>query len=158
VKYGILWHQNCGFSDKPESSQMDKNVLRKQFGIILFLSLIFVAGCDKSNDSHGFLKGVISIGPICPVEKIPPDPGCLPTAETYKAYPVSVYSSDGKKIIIQLSPSLEGSYTCEIPAGNYLVILEKPQNNIGGSNLPASISISSRDTTKLNINIDTGIR
>ena len=137
---------------------MDKNVLRKQVGIILFLSLTFVAGCDKSGDSHGFIKGIISIGPICPVEKIPPDPGCLPTVETYKAYPVSVYSSDGKKKIVQLNPSLDGSYICEIPDGNYLVILDKPQNNIGGSNLPASISISSKDTTKLNINIDTGIR
>jgi hypothetical protein len=137
---------------------MNKNVLKNQAGIILFLSLTFIAGCDKSNDSHGFIKGVISIGPICPVEKIPPDPGCLPTAETYKAYPVSVCSSDGKKKIVQLNPSLDGSYTCEIPVGNYLVILEKPQNYIGGSNLPASISISSRDTTKLNINIDTGIR
>jgi hypothetical protein len=137
---------------------MDKNVLRIQVGIILFLSLIFVAGCDKSNDNHGYLAGVISIGPICPIERIPPDPGCLPTAETYKAYPVSVYSSDGRTKITQLNPSLDGFYTSEIPDGNYLVILEKPQNNIGGSNLPASVSINSKDTTKLYINIDTGIR
>jgi hypothetical protein len=137
---------------------MDKNVLRIQVGIILFLSLIFVAGCDKSNDNHGYLAGVISIGPICPIERIPPDPGCLPTVETYKAYPVSVYSSDGRTKITQLNPSLDGFYTSEIPDGNYLVILEKPQNNIGGSNLPASVSINSKDTTKLYINIDTGIR
>jgi hypothetical protein len=137
---------------------MDKNLLRIQVGIILFLSLIFVAGCDKSNNNNGYLSGVISIGPICPVEKIPPDPGCLPTAETYKAYPVSVYSSDGRTKIIQLSPSLDGSYISDLPDGKYLVILEKPQNNIGGSNLPASVSINSKDTTKLYINIDTGIR
>jgi hypothetical protein len=137
---------------------MDKNLLRIQVGIILFLSLIFVAGCDKSNNNNGYLSGVISIGPICPVEKIPPDPGCLPTAETYKAYPVSVYSSEGRTKIIQLSPSLDGSYISDLPDGKYLVILEKPQNNIGGSNLPASVSINSKDTTKLYINIDTGIR
>jgi hypothetical protein len=137
---------------------MDKNVLRKRAGILLFLSSIFIAGCDKENDKHGYLAGFISIGPICPVEKIPPDPGCLPTAETYKAYPVTVYSSDGKNKIAKLNPSIEGSYTSEIPDGNYIVILEKPQNPIGGSNLPASISINSMDTTKLNIIIDTGIR
>ena len=137
---------------------MDKNALRKRAGLLLFLSFIFVSGCEKSNENHGYLAGIITIGPICPVEKIPPDPGCLPTAETYKAYPVSVYSSDGKNKIAQLNPSLDGSYTSEIPAGNYLVILEKPQNIIGGSNLPASVSINSKDTTKLFINIDTGIR
>jgi hypothetical protein len=137
---------------------MNKNLLRKQVTVIFFLPLIFLAGCDKSNDNRGYLSGVISIGPICPVEKIPPDPGCLPTADTYKAYPVNVYSSDGKNKIAHLNPSLDGSYTSEIPAGNYLVVLEKPQNNIGGSNLPASVSINAKDTTKLYINIDTGIR
>jgi hypothetical protein len=137
---------------------MDHNALRKLAGTLWFLILIFVMGCDKPKENTGYLSGVISIGPICPVEKIPPDPGCLPTAETYKAYPVTVYSSDGKNQITQLHPSLDGSYTSEIPAGRYLVVLEKPQNNIGGSNLPASVSINSKDTTLLNVNIDTGIR
>ena len=31
-------------------------------------------------------------------------------------------------------------------------------NNIGGSNLPAEISITSLNTTRLSISIDTGIR
>jgi hypothetical protein len=137
---------------------MDNIILRKPIGVLLFLSLIYISGCDKSKENQGYLSGVIIIGPICPVEKIPPDPGCLPTAETYKAYPVSVYSSDGKNKIEQLNPSLAGFYTSEIPAGKYLIVLEKAQNIVGGSNLPVSVSISSKDTTILNINIDTGIR
>lgn len=106
----------------------------------------------------GYLEGVISIGPICPVERVPPDPTCLPTAETYKAYPVSIFTSDGKRKIIQLNPSLDGSFSTELPPGNYLVILERAQNFIGGSNLPVEVSISTQDKTLLNINIDTGIR
>ena len=107
---------------------------------------------------NGYLEGVISIGPICPVEKVPPDPACLPTAETYKAYPVSVFTSDGKRKITQLNPSIDGTFSSKLPPGNYLVVLEKAQNNIGGSNLPVEVSISSQDKTLLNINIDTGIR
>jgi hypothetical protein len=137
---------------------MYKIVSRKRVGVLLLLLLIFISSCKKSDDNHGYLTGVITIGPICPVEKIPPDPGCLPTAETYKAYPVNIYSSDGKNKIAQLNPAIDGSYSREIPAGKYLIVLDKPQNNIGGSNLPASVSISSKDTTILNINIDTGIR
>jgi hypothetical protein len=128
--------------------------------VAIFLTWIAVmSGCDsKKALVAGILEGTISIGPICPVETIPPDPACLPTAETYKAYPVSVFTSDGKTKIAQLMPSLDGSYTSELPPGDYLVVLERAKNNIGGSNLPAIVSISSQDKTLLNINIDTGIR
>ena len=106
----------------------------------------------------GFLEGVISIGPICPVERIPSDPACLPTAETYKAYPVSVWPSNGNRKIVLINPALDGSYSTELAPGNYLVILEKKMNMVGGSNLPVEVSIKSQEKTILNINIDTGIR
>lgn len=138
---------------------MKISVLRKSSGIILLLTIIFFTGCDKATHREaGYLDGVISIGPICPVERVPPDPACLPTAETYKAYPVSIFTADGKRKITQLSPSLDGSFSSELPPGNYLVVLEKAQNNIGESNLPAEISITSLNTTLLSISIDTGIR
>ncbi len=138
---------------------MKISILRKSTGIILLLTIFYFTGCDKSVPRQaGYLEGVISIGPICPVERVPPDPACLPTAETYKAYPVSIFTADGKKKITQLSPSLDGSFSSELPPGNYLVVLEKAQNYIGGSNLPVKISITSLNTTQLSISIDTGIR
>jgi hypothetical protein len=138
---------------------MKKNIIIKFFGGLYLTGLILIAGCEnKQSSTHGFLEGIISIGPICPVERIPPDPACQPTAETYKAYPVSIYTTDGSKRIAQLKPSLDGSYISELPSGNYLVVLEKPQNNIGSSNLPSEISIHADNTTFFNINIDTGIR
>lgn len=125
----------------------------------LLLVVIFFSGCDKvTTHGTGYLAGIISIGPICPVERIPPDPACLPTAETYKAYPVAIYTTDGKTRIKQLNPSVNGHFSSELTAGNYLVILEGSRKNIGGSNLPVEVSITSSDTTQLNISIDTGIR
>jgi hypothetical protein len=125
----------------------------------IILAFVLVSACDKINNHEaGFLAGTISIGPICPVERIPPDPACLPTAETYKAYPVVVYTSDRKTRIKQLNPSLNGHFSSELSQGKYLVVLETAQKNIGGSNLPVEIAITSSDTTKLNISIDTGIR
>jgi hypothetical protein len=129
------------------------------FGIVFLTGLLFISGCDKQmTQATGFLEGVISIGPICPVERDPPDPGCLPTAETYKAYPVSVWTSNGQRKIAQLNPALDGSFKTELAPGNYLVTLENAQSKIGGSNLPVEISINSQEKTLLNINIDTGIR
>lgn len=137
---------------------MEKHTYKSFFGIV-FLAVLFISGCDKRMTLEpGYLEGVISIGPICPVERVPPDPACLPTAETYKAYPVSVFSSDGRRKILQLNPLLDGSFITELAPGNYLVVLDKAQNYIGGSNLPVEVSISTQDKTLLNINIDTGIR
>ena len=134
----------------------NKNIIHGlTFLILLFLGL----GCNKMGSSEaGFLEGKISIGPICPVEKDPPDPDCLPTADTYKAYPVSVWTSDGRRKIMQISPELDGSYITDLEPGNYLIVLETGRSNIGSSNLPVEVTITSDNVTTLNIDIDTGIR
>ena len=138
---------------------MDKRIFYGISGIAILAGLLFISGCDKQvTREAGVLEGVISIGPICPVERDPPDPGCQPTAETYKAYPVGVWTSNGRRKIAQINPALDGSFRTELAPGNYLVIFENGQNKIGSSNLPVGISILSEDTTLLNINIDTGIR
>ena len=138
---------------------MEKRIFNEIFGIAFLAVLLFISGCDKQmTQKAGFLEGLISIGPICPVERIPPDPGCLPTAETYKAFPVGVWTSNGRRKIAQINPALDGSFRTELTPGTYLVILENEQNTIGSSNLPVEVSIISQDTTMLNIGIDTGIR
>jgi hypothetical protein len=80
----------------------------------------------------------------------------LPTAETYKAYPVGVWTSDGRRKIAQLIPSLDGSYKSELDQGSYLIVLEKDETGIGASNLPVEVAIISDHVTTLNIEIDTG--
>jgi len=128
------------------------------FIVFLFVPFLF-SGCDKQfSQEAGFLEGIISIGPLCPVEKEPPDTDCLPTYETYKAYPVSIWTSGRSKKIAQLTPALDGSYSINLEPGDYQVILETGQNIIGSSNLPAEVVINSQTKTVLNIDIDTGIR
>jgi hypothetical protein len=138
---------------------MIKSIYKKVFTILFLAGLFFISGCTKIIDrENGYLEGVITIGPICPVEKDPPDPGCLPTAETYKAYPVSVYTLNGQRKIAQLNPALDGSYNLKLHPGTYLVVLDKQYYGPGGSNLPVEITIIQQDTTTLDIDIDTGIR
>jgi hypothetical protein len=138
-------------------------MIRCNIKIILSIAFLtgslFISGCEKQiNQETGFLEGVISIGPLCPVETDPPQPGCLPTAETYKAYPVSIWTSNGRKKVAQINPALDGSFKTELEHGNYLVILGNGQNCIARSNLPVKISIAAKNETVLNIDIDTGIR
>jgi hypothetical protein len=128
---------------------------------LISISLLFFASCSELNQmgESGFLIGKISIGPICPVETVPPLPQCQPTAETYKAWQTSVWNVRKKKIIADIEPKLDGTFSLKLPAGKYIVDLKDSQTNkIGGNNLPVDISISSSDTTRVNIDIDTGIR
>jgi hypothetical protein len=129
------------------------------FIIISLIGVVLFSGCDKRIilDS-GYLEGTITIGPICPVQTDPPAPECLPTAETFNAYPVSVWTANGRIKIAQIKPSTDGKFTVELSPGNYKVILEKEQNGVGGSSLPVVVTINTLEITTLNINIDTGIR
>jgi hypothetical protein len=127
--------------------------------VVYLLGLFLISGCDKQyTQEAGFLEGIISIGPLCPVEKDPPDPDCLPTYETFKAYPVSIWTSDGRRKITRINPALDGSYRIELVPGSYLIKLDREQNIIGSSNLPVQTSIVAQKETFLNIDIDTGIR
>jgi len=128
-------------------------------GSAFLVCFTYISSCDKQNAREaGYLEGKISIGPLCPVETDPPQPGCLPTAETYKAYPVSIWTSNGKRKIGQISPVLDGTYRIELFPGNYLIKLEREQYGIGRSNLPVEVSIIPQHETMLDIDIDTGIR
>jgi hypothetical protein len=122
------------------------------------LFLLSFQGCEKTeNIGTGILKGKISIGPICPVERDPPDPGCLPTAETYKAYPVYIRPLNSiKKILI--TPAADGSFVMELAPGLYYLTLDREQGGIGSSNLPMTAGINAGLETELSISIDTGIR
>ncbi len=60
---------------------IDKNILL----IIFLIGIISISGCIQQQNrisEKGFLEGKITIGPLCPVEKFPPDPRCQPTEET----------------------------------------------------------------------------
>lgn len=128
--------------------------------ILVFLAGILVGqACDERYFGEtGLLEGRILIGPLCPVQTDPPDPGCLPTADTYKAYPVGVWTPGGRKKITQLKPALDGSYITALNPGIYLIRLETVGTAIGGSNLPYEVNISSGNITRFDIDIDTGIR
>ena len=137
-----------------------KNSVLKYSALSLFL-LFVVLACVKQNllSGSGVLKGQISIGPLCPVETIPSDPNCLPTLATYKAWATAIWTFDKSSKIATLDPKLDGTYEVALPSGKYMIDFDATRtNNVGGANLPSTISIANGDTTSFNINIDTGIR
>jgi hypothetical protein len=123
---------------------------------LLLLVLLLAVGCQTApiTAQQGALQGHIDIGPLCPVERIPPDPACQPTAKTYAAWPIGVYQ--GTALKATLAPDASGNYALELPAGTYTVNLENP-SRFGGE-LPQTVTITAGETATLDISIDTGIR
>ncbi len=129
--------------------------------LALFIVILLSVSCNQENlnAGDGFLKGKIKIGPLCPVESVPPNPACEPTAETYKAWATAVWTLNRRSIVDTLNPQLDGFYKINIPAGNYVIdFAQRNFNYPGHSNLPAIVTIAVGDTTKFDVNIDTGIR
>ncbi len=134
--------------------------MNKQTCLIILILMLIVAGCTQQQNipQTGFLQGKITIGPLCPVERNPPDPKCSPNTETYKAWQMAVYSPNNE-IVSLLEPDLTGNYKIELPVGSYMIDFESKKNfGVGRSNLPTTIKISKNETTTLDIDIDTGIR
>jgi hypothetical protein len=65
------------------------NIIKNLLILVVILIIIPIGGCDQEQNKvleQGFLRGDISIGPLCPVETIPPNPNCQPTEATYSEY------------------------------------------------------------------------
>src|SRR3989344_6406121 len=127
--------------------------MKKLLLILILVSIVLISGCNKITNK-GVLEGTIKIGPLCPVEKIPPDPGCQPTEETYKTYPIAVYFIGGgdPSIAIKvanLNPDTSGNFILELAPGDYMVNLKKSTGvteNIPNTNLPIQFSIKSGES------------
>jgi hypothetical protein len=122
------------------------------------LALVF-AGCMGGTVSGktGTFYGLVTIGPLCPVETEPPNPDCIPTQETFDSYPIVVWNSQKTAQVATIKTDAYGDYSLTLPVGTYIVDLSQA-SRVGSSNLPATVSITADSTTKLDINIDTGIR
>jgi hypothetical protein len=128
---------------------------------LLYLSLLTLAfpsltACAPKPQAYGFLEGHVTIGPLVPVVR-EGEMEPTPAPEVYAAREVVVYQRDGKTEVARLKLDANGNYQALLPVGIYVVDI----NHVGmdsASGLPKEIEIIDRGVTRLDIDIDTGIR
>ena len=126
-----------------------------RFGLLFFL-LVFTASCAEAPVEFGVLQGQVNIGPLVPVMREGEDPP-TPAPEVYAAREIVVYKKNGKTEYTRLQIDSTGWYRGELPVGVYVIDI----NRIGidsADGLPKEITISVNSPTRLDIEIDTGIR
>ena len=102
------------------------------------------------------VAGFVLAGPVCPVERVPPDPACAPRAV---AGAVLVVRDAAGGEVARTTSSQDGSYRIDLPPGTYTL---QPQPVAGLLGRPASIPFAvpagGSEAVRLDVTYDTGIR
>lgn len=100
------------------------------------------------------IRGIALAGPVCPVETVPPDPGCAPRPV---AGAVLVIRDGSGSEVARTTTTPDGSFFVELAAGDYVV---EPQPVEGLMGTAASLDVRVVDGTAAEVQLgyDTGIR
>jgi hypothetical protein len=100
------------------------------------------------------IGGVVTAGPVCPVEKIPPDPACVPR-------PVDgamlVFRDASGTEVARVTTAADGTFFAELPGGFY-VVAPQPVKGLLGTPGPQSVTVADGAAVRLDVSYDTGIR
>ena len=101
------------------------------------------------------IRGTVTRGPICPVERIPPDPIC---ADQPFATALSLTGLDGLKVIKYFSSDADGKFAIDVPPGEYRI-----RQTIGIVSYPrcasdGTIVVKAGTYAETTVSCDTGIR
>ena len=99
------------------------------------------------------VRGTISLGPTCPVERIPPDPAC---ADKPYATAIMVYRSGSKTPFIIGNSNAAGVFSLPLSPGSYTL-------NAGSGTMlprcaPVTVAVAANTYATTSISCDTGIR
>ncbi len=123
--------------------------------LLLCLTFLFVA-CTAVPQETGILEGHVTIGPLVPVVR-EGEPEPTPAPEVYASRQIVVCGQDGVTEVATVQINGQGNYRVELPVGKYVVDI----NHVGidmAKDLPHTVEIVAGQTTRLDVDIDTGIR
>ena len=116
--------------------------------------LVALRGNQYETGVPGRINGILSIGPICPVERegVP----CPVPAEAYRARPIVVYDLDGNEITRITASTVDGTFMIEVSAGTYdvSVVSASVIENIS----PQRVIVGADSDVSIRFDVDTGIR
>ena len=107
---------------------------------------------DRAPDTSFTITGQVLAGPTCPVERIPPDPGCAPR-------PVSsalvLFTDTNEQEVARAVSDANGDFRLMLPRGTYTMV---PQKVPGMLRTPSPSMIVVDGPVALTVLYDTGIR
>jgi hypothetical protein len=123
---------------------------------LLVALMLFVTSCVPVPGETGVLQGHVTIGPLVPVvQEGVPEP--TPAPEVYASRQIVIYASDGQTEIARVQIDGQGNYRVELAVGTYVVDINHAGIDMA-KELPKTVELVASQTTRLDVEIDTGIR
>jgi hypothetical protein len=125
----------------------------------LAMSVVLVAallgGCSPSSGPTYAVGGRAVAGPVCPVERTPPDPACAPRPVAGAV--VVIVASDGHEVA-RATTGADGRWTAALVAGTY-TLTPQPVASLMGPAPPIRFTVTASGSLgELDVIYDTGIR
>lgn len=98
------------------------------------------------------ITGRVSIGPTCPVERIPPDPQC---ADKPYAALLNISITDGT-LVTQVQAGSDGTFKVTLAPGEY--VISQAGGKIYPRLSPVNVTVKANQYTSVNLQLDSGIR
>lgn len=99
------------------------------------------------------VQGTVSLGPTCPVERVPPDPSC---ADKPYAAAVVVYRVNSQSVFLMGNSNADGAFKFSLPPGSYT--LKAISGNVFPRCTPVNVEVPASGYASIAISCDTGIR
>jgi len=101
----------------------------------------------------GVVTGLVMLSPVCPVERIPPDPNCAP--KPYQTT-VEVFLAGGTERVQTIQSKSDGSFKFTLPYSDYYI--EASGGSVYPRCSPVELSVKTAAPNPVLISCDTGIR
>lgn len=108
---------------------------------------------DALPDATG-VRGTVTAGPTCPVERDPPDPAC---ADRPVEGAVLVFSDQAGSEVVRVTSAEDGTFAVELAPGAYRVTA-LPVTGLMGTPGPMDVQVVAGEAADLPVSYDTGIR
>ncbi len=128
--------------------------------LALLVGMLGAAGSAQAGEvsqlppaGMGALTGVVTRGPLSPVQ----GPGLPPATAPAPGVKLVIYGP-GRQESATVRTDAAGKYRVELPPGAYLIEMALEKGRGFTKDLPATVTITPGQETRLNVLIDTGIR
>jgi hypothetical protein len=124
------------------------------------LLILAMVGCVPATPTPSAATGTLQVevvaGPVCPVERDPPDPDCEP--RPVEGARIFVQPGDGRDILVaEATTDALGRATIEIAPGDYILVGGDVAGLMGRPD-PTTVTVAAGQTVTITLTYDTGIR
>lgn len=131
------------------------STLRRRILFPIAVTALLLAGCGSSSPSAPpatGIRGIVTLGPTCPVEQVGQPPCVEPLAAT-----LAVTSAEDGSVVARVDSGADGTFTVDVPPGDYVVVPE-PGADAFPFGQPVEVTVVAGTYTEIEVAYDTGIR